>query len=391
MRSTRHVALLLVWGACATATGCFFSGGINEAPIAEIDRVQQVTVHRGDGVAFRANKSTDPDGDSLTVDWAARACAAGGELCDAQTIAENTNFSVGANFSFTVPTARAELDGNDVPLPVEAIRVEIAVTDPSGAESTDFMVVDIVNQEPDVDIDDQGYKPPQGGGYPLGVEVEFIATGSDGDAVDVDDLSYEWQLVSRPNGSVPQNVVWQPIVLPGADSAYRLVADIPGQWDIEVTVTDPLGASQARQKTVFIEADRPPCIRSTDPFATTDGNYIVDTGEVPRRFGVGSVDDDLDFYPAPNDTLEGLLGAAEFTWFISSPATNNQWTQIVNHEVADYLVDPSAYDPGDTLQLRVEVDDRVGRDIICDPALPTCAIGTDTECLQRVTWGVEIR
>jgi hypothetical protein len=365
--------------------GCFFGGGINEEPVAEIERTASGTVFRGADVSFRANKSLDPDGDTLTVDWAARACAAGGDVCDQMTVREVGGRSLGEVFTVVVPPNRNDVDGNGDSLQIEALRVEIRVEDPSGAQSTAFVVVDVVNQAPTVTVTDQGYQPPQGGGYPIGVEIELIARGTDGDD---DVLVYDWELVERPMGSVPE---FGPITLPMADSAHRLLADIPGQYDIEVTVTDPLGLSDTTQKTVYVEADRPPCIRSTDPFATTDGNYIVDTGEPPKRFAVGSVEDDLDYYPAPSDTLEGLLGEAEFTWFISSPATSYAWTEIVNHEVADYLVDPAAYDPGDILELRVEVDDRIGRDIVCDPALPTCAIGTDTECLQRVTWGVEIR
>lgn len=386
MSFQQHIAALAL-GTAVSASGCFFSGGINDAPVAEVARSGTGAVYRGADLTFRASDSSDPDGDTLTVDWTAWACAAGGESCDAEPLPGAVDLAVDSIFVVEVPAVRSDLGPNDQPLQIEAVRVEIRVQDSSGAQDTDFMVVDVVNQRPDVTIVDQGYQPP-GGGYPIGAEIQLIASGTDDDVVDVADLTYDWELVGRPAGSVP---VFDPITLPNADSAHRLLADLPGQYDVEVTVTDPLGLFQMRQKTVYVEADRPPCIRSTDPFATSDGDYIVDTGEPPKRFAVGSVDDDLDFYPAPTNTLDGLLGEAEFTWFIASPATNNAWTEIVNHEVADYLVDPAAYDPGDTLELRVEVDDRVGRDIVCDEALPTCAIGADTECLQRVTWGVEIR
>jgi hypothetical protein len=122
--------------------------------------------------------------------------------------------------------------------------------------------------------------------------------------------------------------------------------------------------------------------------ARETGRYIVD-GVAPRRFAVLSVTDDLDFYPARADQT-GFLGTASMRWYIATPDTGGAFVEVQGHAVADYVVDPSAYAPGDALSLRVEIDDRVGRQIVCDPAQPTCSL-EQNECLQRVTWGVEIR
>ena len=113
----------------------------------------------------------------------------------------------------------------------------------------------------------------------------------------------------------------------------------------------------------------------------------------PDMPSTDSVTDDLDSHPPTvgNSYTAGFYGAASFHWFIASPDTDGALVPMPGHQLSDYLLDVSAYAPGDQLTLRVEIDDRIGRDIVCAPDAPTCALSNNTECRQRVTWDLEVR
>ncbi len=68
--------------------------------------------------------------------------------------------------------------------------------------------------------------------------------------------------------------------------------------------------------------------------------------------------------------------------------------EIVGHTDEKYLVDPLAYKPGDQLELRVEVQDRVRgpqRELTCAEDARACALNAGAQCFQRLTWGVQIQ
>ena len=54
-------------------------------------------------------------------------------------------------------------------------------------------------------------------------------------------------------------------------------------------------------------------------------------------------------------------------------------------------LDPASYQPGDIVELRVEIKDRKNTAITCADANPTCSTISDNACIQRQTWRVEVR
>jgi hypothetical protein len=166
------------------------------------------------------------------------------------------------------------------------------------------------------------------------------------------------------------------------------VPDVPGLWEVEVEAEDPDGGVDTASRTFQVSADSPPCIAATEPPAPGGGLYVLGADEAPRRFSVLAVDDELDAHPARAGDPDA--GEASFAWWISSSATGGAFEAASGRDAPDFVIDPSEHAPGDLLALRVEVSDRVERDIACGDDRLTCSIG-DNDCVQRTTWEVEIR
>ncbi|ACY14506.1 hypothetical protein [Haliangium ochraceum] len=364
---------------CVLLSACLFAESINQAPRANVQVVTTGVSFRGDQLSFSASKSDDPDGDSLFAFWRARTCDAEHIVCDA-VFDERSWLRLGADFSVTIPPQRpnGEITG--------AVLVELVVRDNDGAEHGDRVFVDVGNQPPAPALQLQGFAAPQGG-FPIGTRVRAVATASDPDG---DPVSYAWRYVPAPS-SQPEAVVWEQV----SDAVYELTGDVVGAWEIEVSATDPLGATTTQRATVQYQRDEPPCIQTTAPLALAESSYVLERSQPPRRFSVLSVDDDLDVYPAPPElTADGRpspQGTARFRWQLATPDTGGALEPIGGHALAGYVIDPAGFAPGDELRLRVEIEDRNAYEVVCDPASPTCALFDDAACLQRVTWRVEIR
>lgn len=94
------------------------------------------------------------------------------------------------------------------------------------------------------------------------VATTVILDGSFSSDADGDPLAYVWQLDSQPKGSQ--------VVLEDADSATpKLLADIPGLYQVSLTVTDGYVSSQVDKVTITINAvpgvNQPPKITSQPP------------------------------------------------------------------------------------------------------------------------------
>lgn len=361
-------------------TGCFYTESINREPRANVQVDTPGPHYRGSRVTLSAWKSDDPDGDGLLVTWRAYACNAGRTSCDDRPFEERARMYLGDLFSVMVPPQRA--DGQAV----GAMRIDVTVTDQHGAEHGDRVFVDVANRAPEPVLQVQGFAAPRGG-YPRGTTVRLVAEARDPDA---DAATYTWRYFPA-SGSQEADVVWEEV-----DShIYDLAGDVAGEWMVEVEVRDALGEAATARATVFFQDDGPPCIAATDPPAQADAGYIVERGAAPRRFAVLAVADDLDVYPPPPGQLaDGRPSpqrTARFRWSIATPYTGNQLQPIRGHALAGYTVDPGAYAPGDTLLLRVEIQDRNEFDVSCGQEQPTCSIAGDDACLQRMTWRIDIR
>jgi hypothetical protein len=361
------------------AAGCFYTESINREPRANVQVSTPGPHYRGSQVTLSASKSDDPDNDLQSVSWRARACNAAHNACD-PSFDERAGLAVFETYGVIVPARRA--DGTAV----EAILVEITAADTHGATHKDQVFVDVTNRQPTPMLQVQGFAAPKGG-YPLGTSVRVVADALDPDG---DAATYTWRYYPA-SGSQDQNVGWERV----EDDIYDLTGDVAGEWMVEVEATDALGASAMARATVFLQQDGPPCIAATDPPAQAEASYIVERGATPRRFAVLAVADDLDVYPPPSgQTADGRpspQGTARFRWSIATPYTGNVLRPIRGHALAGYTIDPGAYTPGDSLLLRVEIEDRNAFEVSCGQEQPTCSIAGDSACLQRVTWRIDIR
>lgn len=375
--------------ASATLAGCFYFAPINDGPIAQIEKQTLGIPARGQAVLFTAAGSFDSNGDELTVDWSAQACGIASGQCDATPIGGAVGRPILDSFVVEVPHRRSPTGE-----PTEGIKITATVTDTHGAFHTTELFVDIANLPPSLELQVQGLMSASGTEVPIGTSVRVVAAGFDPDC-DVGGsgcapLDYMWRYFAPP-GSQEDAVSWEPV----DEMTYELRPDIEGTWEVEVTATDELGASVSERRAIVVREDQPPCIDVTDPAILDDAGsvpgqrYILDRDQGPRRLAVLSVTDDLDVYPAPSAD-ETPLGSTRFRWLLATPDTGGAFVEVANHTVADYLVDPSAFVPGDVLSVRVEIDDRVGRDIVCGEADPICSISGDG-CRQRVTWDLEAR
>lgn len=360
-----------VWGlvvVVAPLAGCFYVDPINERPGADINRVDPTLPKRGDFIDVIAD-IYDPDGDPTTVEWRASACDAAG--CDAP-------FASAATYTFTF-AAPANLLGG---APTTYVEVALVVTDSYGARSAprENLIINLDNADPELEPLQRSGRFFRGA-YPVGTPVTIAASATDADDLAAR-LAYADAVLFAPDGATLEDATLT-AAPPETDGARRertwtLVADAPGQWEVLVAVADPLGAEAMREISIPYAPDHPPCLHVADPaFPPPDARIVLDE---PRRFSVLVVDDDLDVYPPPA-AGDPLLGTAGFRWSLDGAplATGVNAVEL----------DPAAFDPGDVLALRVDVDDRVTTRPACAADEPSCELVTG--CAQRRTWRVEVR
>jgi hypothetical protein len=358
-------AAALALGASATS-GCFYDEVINERPSAEIERVDSGVPVRGGSLVFRAVVD-DPDQDPTQPSWRFEACNAN-SVCAADETGFDTTFLV------SIPPM---VEG----LPTTRIVVTLNVQDVYGAEARPVQRVelDVVNNAPTIIVQRRGRELD--GAFPPDVPIIVSARGSDADG---DDVSLTWELFPARD-SVPADRRFDVLPDPPTGGEERsLLPDVDGEWVVRVSASDEIDTTVV-DLPILVVPDQPPCLGALDPAPAPTGSVLV--LDAPRRIGVSVVEDDLDLFPAPPPG-DPYLGAAEFRWYLRAPGATTY--ALVDTDVSAVELDPAHYDPGDRLDLRVEIDDRVGRSIPCAENMPTCSIGQDA-CLQRQTWSVEVR
>lgn len=358
-------------GALATHAACLYVAPINERPRARIDEVTVGPYHVGDQVIATVSGSSD-DGASrdLSVIWQA-------QMCDQQGSCEVVDVGTSGGSIRTDAAVVVDRKGELI------ISAEIA--DGQGATDAIELRVDVVNQAPTIEVQVANGFPDPGdsGGYVIGLPLELVGNIADPDG---DELTTTW-VAFPPMGSLSTVDV---VPVDGEDESYTLEADDPGIWEVKITADDGDGGVVEHIEQVAIAVDGPPCIGVTQPLAGPIAALVSE----PTRFTVQAVFDALDGYPKPFDA-HPAVGETEFRWQLASPASGGSFVALTN-PVADVLIDPSNYAPGDRLTLRVEVDDRnnflpLGCDVnqaLCnalDTADPTPA------CTQRTTWEIEVR
>jgi hypothetical protein len=341
--------------------GCFYVNPINTRPVGEIRDVAPGQLMVGFSYDVTANQSYDPDGDPLEYRWEARVCTtpAPSSCGDVVWSATTENFTLH-------------------PEEHDRISVVLTVTDSYGAEATVERTYVVDNQSPSMFVTQYGIETLQDT-YTVGRTITFTSTAADPDG---DPVTVTWQLLP-PSSSDPNQVSFTS----GASGA-SLTPDVVGHWEVKVTADDGFGGVVSTTSTLEVVADAPPCLSATSPTASDTDVYPLLRSSGARRFSVWGVTDDLDPYPLPSNTEDPLLGGAGFRWFLAAPG--GPLEELEGHDLADLWIDPAVYVAGDLLELRVEVLDRVTRDLPCDADDLTCSLDGGT-CKQRLSWRLEVR
>jgi hypothetical protein len=158
-----------------------------------------------------------------------------------------------------------------------------------------------------------------------------------------------------------------------------------GAWEVRVTATSH-GFANEKALMFMVAPDQPPCLAQWEPIVPPDGAALPLIA--PTVFQVPLVDDDLDPYPPVPG--QPLLGSTTFLWSILLPgaATRQRLRDATGNSVD---LDPSAFIPGQIVELRVEISDRKGGVVACPDGEPVCPLSSSPGCNQRQTWRVEIR
>lgn len=375
-------ARLTVVGRCAllclVASGCFYVDPINQRPSLEIEQTSTAVVYRGDTVRLNAI-ANDPDGQPVFFHWRANACTDETD-CDKAPFYEMSD----AKAVFVVPSERAP-DPERPPTAVEAVRVVLEGQDEYGATArpAQQLWIPVANRAPTLELrKDSRY------GYVVKEPINVYAkVGDPDDWPNVPELTWE---VFTPTDQ-PDYMLDDLTVDPDPDDTTHaqlgktFTPEGIGDYEIRVTATDRLGEPTVKSIMVTVADDAPPCLQQLTPLVAT-APAALPMAE-PTLFQVHVVTDDLDPYPAVDDPE---LGTPMFTWSLLAPgmAARQTLNGVSGNGVA---LDPASYQPGDILELRVEIADRQPRVLTCADDNPTCSVISDDNCLQRQTWRIEVR
>jgi hypothetical protein len=352
--------------------GCFYVDDLNSRPVVTIFRASDQPLIRGGQSLFRAERfDEESPADAVSVQWQVRGCGSAAD-CDISPFQTSTL----SELSVIIPGRRSNRE------PVQKLELQLRGSDERGAEARPVavQVYDVQNAPPSITaLQATGYM-----GFP--VDIPFIINAQRADADDdIANVITTWKSFS-PAGSINPMLTKLPSGTNNpSQERYELRPDVAGTWTIEVSATDPLGATSKQDIDVTVANDQPPCITTLSPAVAPAGTFaIIDRR---ARYAVLAVADDLDVYPPPaSDPYQRPTG---FAWTIKSRLTSGRRVALQGAQsFAD--IDPALYQAGDQIELRVQVSDRQVRAISCNDDADTCS-ATANACTQRQTWHLEVR
>ena len=364
-------------------TGCFYVDPINQRPSIEIQNGSGDSVYRGQTITLTST-AQDPEGQAIVYNWRVYACtdASDQTSCDHDPL----ETSLVNDVTFTVPITRADiLPSENAARDVTGVRVILQARDELGATAKpdQILVIPVTDDPPSLEVG-KSFRPA----YVVDVPVTLFVKYTDSDDL-LTSLAVDWQVFSPLHDDTYDFVdtASGPVDQTHLQRAKKFTPHAPGPWDVQVTVTDPLG--QATMDTIHVDvaADAPPCIAQYVPVAPLAAGSPPLPISDPTRFAVPVVSDDLDPYPSnPGDPV---LGTAAFSWSIQAPGATAFTPLGVSGNSVE--LDPAAYAIGDQLELRVDIADRLARPLSCPASDLTCAVVSGSSCIQRLTWRVEVR
>ncbi|MGE0867922.1 MAG: hypothetical protein AB7P03_05155 [Kofleriaceae bacterium] len=368
---TRLAVIVCLGGLCSP--GCLFVDAVNQRPSVSIGSTSSDPVYRGDPVQYVANHN-DADGHDVTFQWRVYNCVDAVDFasCDQQPYYERE----GPQLSFAV--ARFLADGVT---PVQSLLLKLEGEDAYGAAAKPVaeLVVPVLDRGPELAL------AASANDVVINTSIELYARVRDSDDGPSNLLPLVWT-VSPPQGP-PVSLEDVALAQDPSDPmslqfGKRLTPSALGAWNVEVIASDVLGVSATEHLTFQVTQDRAPCLGELVPLVAPVG--VAAPLIEPTLFQVKIVDDDLDPFP-PAQT-----GTTSFEWSIQAPGSSDH-VRVAGATGNSYALDPALFTPGDIVELRVEVFDRVATPIGCDDGDPTCSVISDPMCLQRQTWRMEVR
>ena len=214
-----------------------------------------VPVFRGDHVTLSAI-AADPDGDYVSFQWRIYACTDARDPangCD--TVPFHTDLL--QHTAFDVPVFRIEAQ------PTESLRVVLEAKDDLGATAkpSQELLISVLDRPPELALDKVSRY-----GYVKGTPISLFAKVGDLDDGKAN-VTLTW-VVYAPSAAgytlidLPMPPSDDPDVL---QYAKTFTPAGVGDWDVEVTATDPLGNATVQHAIVPLEDDNPPCLAQLQP------------------------------------------------------------------------------------------------------------------------------
>ena len=361
--------------------GCFlYSEPIVQRPSIDIVPESSAPVYRGDTVTYDA-VGTDPQHKPIAFSWTVLACVDGTnqETCDPAGPIPQLSVC-DATCKFSVPDTF-----QDLTTPVQAVRILVGARDTAGATTSgdQVLVVPVGDHPPTLTL-----RPDSRHGFVVNAPMAIYAKVGD-PADGPSTVTLQWS-VFTPTASAMYTLddlaVTNPCDATSCQYGKTFLPNATGSWTIRAIASDPLLTSTMSDANIVVSPDHPPCLAQLTPIVPPTGNTLPITSAT--LFIVDTVTDDLDPYPpTPSDPVTGVT---QFQWSIEQPGGSTH-TAIPGGTSNNQSLDPSTYNPGDVVELRVEIYDRNHTTIPCADGMATCSIGSDASCLQRQTWRVEMQ
>jgi hypothetical protein len=350
----------------APTAGCIlYSDPINKPP--EISIVQPERITRTAPAVFTATVN-DPDQDrtTLRLGW----FEATGP-CSPDLVEKLKSGVEAAERSIDEPSYNLEAKVHG------SYCVAVQVTDRHGARAAAAVTVQTVNLAPTITLD-ASVAGMAATVRPLWSTVRVAARGAnDGSELDPegDNVTLQWGLMR------PDETAVVPMPCPDATiPEICFIADLSGDYTVSVTAMDIYGLAQKSETKLTVAPDAPPCLGQLEPNLP----LLLRAADATTTFAILNVTDDGDPFPRPTARSSEL----RFTWSVQEPG--KAFGRLADYNAERFTL-PGTYKTGDRVQVRVEVEDRVIRNLgaSCLDSDATC--GVSPSCLQRYTWAVEYR
>ena len=370
---------------CLLASGCLDLSPINQRPSIAIISDSSTIAHRGDHLMVHAAVD-DPEHQVVALSWHVEACV---DATDPSTCDPAFFTSTAENPTIDIPVL---LDGG---APVTALRVVLEGKDDHGAvaKPSQVLVLPVGDGAPVVML-----RKASPHNYLVGTPIDLTALVGDPDD-GISTIVVAWKVFTPPSQPTYTLTDITAGLMQPADSRHiaygqRLIPAGFGDWDVEVTASDPEAFAGPPSVGIRVEhllfsvvPDHVPCLGfPVSPIVAPPGQALPLYD--PTLFHVLVVTDDLD--PFPTKSGDALFGNTTFRWSLLRPGstTRQPLAGVTGNSAA---IDPATYTPGDFVELRVEIEDRNHTPITCADNLATCSVIADDACLQRLTWRMEVQ